>query len=142
MPRDMQWARKHMADHGGLWLVALLAILALRAIIPAGYMPSTGSMTLAVQLCSDPTGTLQPVHIQVPVEKQDQGEKPEHRADAQPCAFSILSMNALGAVDGPVLLAAIAYQVQLGFRQRVFAPIAEPEHRLPPYRGPPAALAR
>lgn len=120
-------------------LVLLALALAVKALLPAGYMISaTGERFLTVTICADASGT--PKQMQIAIsDKDDAGGDHSEAADkGQPCAFSGLGHAALSGVD-PVLLA-----VALAFILLVWlAPLRAPPARdipflRPPLRGPPS----
>lgn len=113
-----------------LWLIA--AALAVKALVPAGYMlADTGGKTLTMAIC-DGNGPAT-MTVEVPMD-------PGHKAPdsgKQDCAYSGLAHAALGGADPALLLAAIAFLLALGF-----APLTAPALRRrafarPPSQGPP-----
>lgn len=118
-----------------LWLIA--AALAVKALVPAGFMlANTGGKTLTVAIC-DGTGPAT-MTIALPMD-QDHGSAP---ADAGKqdggCAFSVLGHAATGGADPVLLIAAIAFLLALGY-VAVAAPAPQRRaYALPPLRGPPA----
>lgn len=114
--------------HSRLAAVVLLLALALRIVVPGGFMPAFAQGSVTITIChGDSTSQRE---IPVPVKRLP--------GAAQTCAFADLDQPALGAVD-PVLLAlALAFSLALGFA-------ASPPLRLhgharlrPPLRGPPS----
>lgn len=118
----------------------LLAVaLAVRLLVPQGYMPVATHQTLTVQLCHDGSAPLT-TEIAIPLSGQERGQPGHGRGNAadSPCAFSSLGMGATGAVDGPLLALAIAFILALGFAAERIIPRARTRHVRPPLRGPPS----
>lgn len=113
-----------------LWLIA--AALAVKALVPAGYMlAETAGKTLTMAIC-DGSGPAT-MTVDVPMD-------PGHKAPdsgKQDCAYSGLGHATLGGADPVLLLAALVFLLALGF-----APAATPAptrraFALPPSQGPP-----
>jgi hypothetical protein len=116
-----------------LWLIA--AALAVKALVPAGYMlAETGGKTLTMAIC-DGNGPAT-MTIDIPMDP-DHAKKPDSARQDGGCAYSGLGHAMLGGADPVLLLAALAFLLALGF-----APAATPVLRprafaLPPAQGPP-----
>lgn len=108
---------------GLMLLAACLAALALRVLVPAGWMPAEGSRGMVLALCSGTAITL------------DEGGAPLPVADPAPCAFALAT--------GPALLAAALLLPPLALPllpPLPLAPVAvvSRRHRVrPPGQGPP-----
>jgi hypothetical protein len=116
-----------------LWLIA--AALAVKALVPAGYMlADTGGKTLTMAIC-DGNGPAT-MTIDVPMDP-DHAKKLDGTKQDGGCAFASLSHATMGGADPVLLLAAFAFLLALGFastarpapRRRAFA--------RPPSQGPP-----
>lgn len=132
----MAFVRSLLA-HRHLTLLILAAALAIRVLIPGGYMISADHGTITVSVCSGVTAA--PMTMAMPG-MPDHGKKDAHPTGEQPCAFAGLSHQALGAVDALLLLAAIAFVMALGTAP---APRLRPlrtAYERPPLRGPPATF--
>lgn len=118
-----------------------IAALALRMLIPAGYMISGEHGQLAVTICSNSTAKLKTMQMPSTHHAAPGHEKAgDHGKVEMPCAFASLSVQALGSIDPAVLLAAIAFAMALALSViRVLGPPTRPYLR-PPLRGPPALL--
>lgn len=115
------------AKIGFAW-VLLLAALAMRAVIPQGYMAeSTSPGTLAVTVCH--SGAV----WQIPVEKKQDREQ----RDPQPCAFAGLSTGAPPGPDAIVLSLPPVAAASFATNEAPLA-LASAARQLPPARGPPA----
>lgn len=135
--------RIFLRSHRHMAALILALALALRALVPAGYMvgspAASGTRFLTIEICADVLG--QRVTRQIAIGQSaptgDHQPAANQRGD-HPCAFSTLTMAALAGADVVLLAAALAFVLALGF-----APVASPARpgtpRLrPPLRGPPA----
>ncbi|MBQ1497614.1 MAG: hypothetical protein IIZ38_04795 [Sphingomonas sp.] len=117
-----------------LWLIA--AALAVKALVPQGYMlADSGGKTLTVAIC-DGNGPAT-MTIDVPM-APDHAKAPDGTKQDGGCAYSSLGHAMTGGADPVLLLAAIAFLLALGF-----APAAQPMIRRrafaqPPAQGPPS----
>lgn len=112
---------------------ALLALaLAMKLVMPAGFMPVAGAGKLMVLVCTE-FGP-QRVAIDVP----GAPAKPDDATKAdQPCAFAGLSQAMLPGADPVQIAAALAYILALGFAAATLPPLLRLRHAWPPLRGPP-----
>lgn len=116
-----------------LWLVA--AALFVRAVVPAGYMVDANATTLTFTICSDATGETKTHSIAIP------GDDTGAAAQADnPCAFSGLGQAMLGAVDAPLVAAAMLFILALGFAPVSLPLLQRGVYLHPPAQGPPAIL--
>jgi hypothetical protein len=120
-----------------LGLVALA--LAMKALVPAGYMVGTQTRSFTIQLCSEGIDGRHDLVRQVVVPASDPAAKASAgQAKAQgTCPFGALGHALLGGADPVLLAAALAFILALGF-----APVPAPaprrrSHAWPPLRGPP-----
>jgi len=130
----MQGLRGILLRNRGLAMALVALALAVRALIPAGFMPtSTATSSFTVMVCADATGLHTPMTIKVARDTAP----PQAKANEH-CAFAGLGMAALSGADPVLLAVAIAFLIALGF-----GPVALPVLRrslrvLPPPCGPPA----
>jgi hypothetical protein len=121
--------------HRRFAMLAILAVLALRLMMPAGFMPTIADGHITVGVCSGTGSTM--VTIAIPGLKPDRPDGTQHNAEA-PCAFAGLAMPALPAAD-PILLAiAIAFVFAIGRLAVDRVRVAAPARLRPPLRAPPA----
>jgi hypothetical protein len=115
-----------------------LAALALKLVVPAGYMISAEAGQVAVTLCSNGAPKLMGMNMPATHHTApDHGKSQDHGKAEMPCAFSSLSVQALGGIDPVLVLAAIAFVMAVALRPaRVPAPPGALYLR-PPLRGPP-----
>lgn len=130
---------------GGLLVVLLLVALAIRALVPAGYMPVRSADGLVISLCNG-QGTV-PLVVDVaatgdirimPADGDDGHRGTPHDSDGL-CIFSALTAPALQVAAPPIAAA-------VGLVLRAAAPIrpaalllAQASFVRPPLRGPPLA---
>lgn len=133
-PRGMSALRLFLLRHRALALCLVLASLALKLVVPAGYMAeSGGSRVLTVRVCEESSGSQAVRQIAVPL-KAEHGSAPAGKPAKDACAFAGHGAAALAGAD-PVLLAlALAFALALGF-----APVHRPATRTAAYLRPPCA---
>src|SRR5579872_5663629 len=103
-------------------IVALVA-LALRAVLPAGYMVDGTARVLSVHLCGDASGADRLVKISVPA-RGGEGHPADAARAAAACPYAVLAMASLGAPDAPALPALVlAYGPALAFAALRAAPL-------------------
>ena len=130
----MNGLRTFLQRHRALAALAFALVLSVKLIVPAGYMVGAGSKILTVVICSSVTGEHETTQLVIPMT----GEKSGHGVSkADPCPYSALSMASLSGADGPLLAAALAFILALGFAPAA-AVLRQPgDHLRPPPRGPP-----
>lgn len=132
--------RAMIRDHVPLTLVLLALALAVKAVVPAGFMPSAGGdRFLTVTICSDASGTPKQMQIAIPGNQDSTGDHSEPGAKATPCAFSGLGHSALGGADPLLLAGALAFILLIGLAPLPALPRRELPFLRPQLRGPPAA---
>ncbi|MCH4151357.1 MAG: hypothetical protein LKF30_05345 [Sphingobium sp.] len=124
--------RALLRDYRTLALLLLGCALLVKAIVPQGYMVGGADRQISVQLCLDGI-----THKSVTVSIPGKGSEKDKPAANEHCAFTSLSMTALGGADAPLLALALAFILATGF-----APLYRVLHGAtgqirPPLRGPP-----
>ncbi|WP_395329401.1 DUF2946 family protein [Novosphingobium sp. BL-8H] len=119
-------------------LAALLLALALclKAVVPAGYMPTTQGSTLTVELCSGSTPGGK-VTIALPTRDGHANENASKTMD-HPCAFSSHAAAAIDTVLPALLAIALAFVFVAAILREPLALRAIRAQIRPPLRGPPA----
>lgn len=127
---------RRLLDNRALCGALLALALAMKLLVPGGFMPAVSGGTIVIRLCSG-TG---PMAMAMPgLADDERGEGHPGKAE-QPCAFGGLAAPALGAIDPVLLAVAIAFILALALHP-VAPRIAGLAVRLrPPLRGPPAGL--
>lgn len=122
---------------GKPWLAIGLILLAVavRALVPQGYMPQAQGRVLTVQICADATGIPHWRQITVPARLPSHADGQTHHPA---CAFAGHAMPLLGAADPVVLAAALVFILRAGFEPAAPALPASSRRLRPPLRAPPA----
>jgi hypothetical protein len=130
----MQLLRAFFLRHRRMAALLIALTLAMKALVPAGFMLGSDSRVLTVQICADALG--QQVTQKIVLPASHSGED-KAKSDS-PCHFTALGHAMLGGADPLLLAVALAFVLALGF-----APVLAPAPRRiaflrPPLRGPPA----
>jgi hypothetical protein len=134
----MAFLRRLLRDHRRLALLLVALTLAIRALVPAGYMVGGQTTTLTIAVCADASGAQQIRQIVVP--HDGKGGAPvqgDHAKDSGACSWSSLAMGALTGADTALLAIALAFIVALGFAPATLRLPAPAAYLRPPLRGPP-----
>lgn len=132
----MQTLRAFFHARRGLAVLLLAAALAMKVLVPAGYMPGQHSRVLTIEICADTMGTK--ITRQIVVAHEGKPGQAQAAKGEGACAFSSLAMASLSGADAALLALALAFIIALGF-----VPTPQPQPRRiaflrPPLRGPPA----
>lgn len=139
-PRRMTLLRALIRDHARLMLVLLAFVLAVKAVVPAGFMLSAdGDRFLTVTICSDASGTPKQMQIAISGKKDAGGDHSDAAAKVTHCAFSGLGHSALGAADPLLLAAALAFILLIGIAPLPALPLRDLPFLRPHLRGPPVS---
>ena len=128
--------RHHLLRHRALavWLVAMA--LAMRILVPSGYMIGSAHGAFAVQLCPGSASQA----MAMPGGQHHSGDQ-DHGKPDQPCAFAGLASPSLAGADVLLLAEAIAFVIRTGHQPRVEpARAVSRPHLRPPLRGPPQTI--
>lgn len=127
----MSSVRALLRQYPALALLLLLWAIAIKAVVPAGYMVGTGTITMV--LCDEGRGAAVTKAVPVPMK-----HLPGDGADKSGCAFTALAMAMTGSA-APILLAlAIAWAIVAGIAPVLPARPPRAPYLRPPLRGPPA----
>lgn len=133
----MQPLRRLVASHRLVAGAILALALAMKLVVPAGFMPTVADGRMVVRMCSG-TGPMTMVMTIPGLDHSQPDREGHHDRHEQPCAFSGLSAPSLAAAD-PVLLAlAILFVLAMGVRALAAPITAATPYLRPPLRGPPA----
>lgn len=133
----MALLRAFLIQHRRLAGLLIVMALAMRVLIPGGYMPGLDGKVLTIQVCADTQGSQITQHIVVPTDSRETNPAQPGKANGL-CAFSALGFAALGGADFVLLAGALAFILLLGFAPMRVPRLARSFHILPPLRGPPA----
>ena len=132
----MKPIRALIAERKLLLMLVFGFALCVKALVPQGYMVASSSKFITVQICSDGSDGLKTAQIEVPFDKGSPDQS-DHAAKTSPCAFSSLSMSALGGADEPLLFSALVFILLTAFLPAGATPICANTYLRPPLRGPP-----
>jgi hypothetical protein len=133
----MDSLRHLLLRHRALAALVFACALAMKLLVPAGYMAAPDGQMLTVSICADATGGSELRQIALPMKGDPAPSGGEHGKAPALCAFASLAMGAIGGADAPLLALALAFIVLLGLIAGA-APAPRTAHYLrPPLRGPP-----
>ncbi len=120
--------------------LVLACALAMKVLVPAGYMSMPGAQLLSVSICADASGGAETRQIAIPMKGEPAPAGGEHGKAAGPCAFSALTMASLAGADAPLLALALAFVLAAGLMAATPPPASARRHLRPPLRGPPCTV--
>ena len=133
----MHALRRLIARRRGLTALLFAAALALRLLVPTGFMPDVAGGTLSLILC--PAADPAPQPVAMPGMHHHDAPHERHSASHDgPCAFAGLSLAPLLPVDPLLLAAAIVLAMALARTRAAQALPRRAFYIHPPSRGPPA----
>ena len=125
-------------DHRRLVVVLTAMALAMRVLVPAGYMVAEQSRVLTVSICTDASNAGHVKQMTISVNGKPSGSSDERSKSDGPCPYSALSMASPGGVDAPLLVLALAFILAASFAPSHFPSISKIRRDRPPLRGPPS----
>lgn len=134
----MNALRAFLFRHYVVAMLAVAAALAVKAIIPTGYMlgEPSGTRTITVMLCADQNASAMKIVLPTGDAGQSRSDT-SHKAKDSPCAFGALAAAGLSGADETLLAVALEHVIALGFAP-ITAPVLQGFFLLrPPLRGPP-----
>src|SRR6218665_1365194 len=114
----MATLRSFLHTHRRLAAILLALTLMMKALIPAGYMLGEQAKVLSVEICADATGAKVTHDIVIPHSGKSGETRGSQAKGDGTCAFSALSMAALGGADPALLALALVFILALGFAPR------------------------
>lgn len=131
----MDTLRTFLGTHRRIAALVVVLALAMKAMVPTGYMVTPQFTVLTVTICADAQGTRITHDISVPRDA-GHGEASSDKS-GNACSWSSLSMATLGSAPPELLASALAFILALGF-----VPAVPPAARIaswlrPPLRAPP-----
>lgn len=132
-------ARRHFA------MLICVAALALKLLVPGGYMLSADHGRISVTLCAGVAPSPGPAAMATSMagmhgDMRDHERQDSHGQVELPCAFAGLAHQALAAADPILLAAAIAYIVTRAVTARARGLTTITHHLRPFLRGPPTTF--
>ena len=126
--------RRFLTQDRRLALALVVLALALRAMVPPGFMVGTSTLTLKVEICADASARHLVREIVIPRD----GAPSQAGEQSPPCAFSSLLMAGSDAALSVFVAAALAFVLALGFAPLPVPCLRNPAFPRPPLRAPPA----
>jgi hypothetical protein len=131
----MRSLRTVLRNHPRLAALLVACALAIKALMPAGYMIGGDARVLTIEICADATGGTMTKQIVVPhSDKHEDAGKSSSAA----CPYAGLGMASLPGADAVLLALALVFILALGFAPTRPAPPRRIQEFRPPLRGPPA----
>jgi len=130
--------RAFFLAHRRLAALLLAMALCMKVLIPAGYMIGQQSTQLTVQICAEPGDSGHVRQLAIATHGKGGEQAPDQGKADSICPYSALSMATLGGADAPLLAAALAFILALGFAAPPILRTSRIHHLRPPLRGPPA----
>ncbi|MFS0735636.1 DUF2946 family protein [Sphingomonas sp. 1P06PA] len=131
----LQAFRRHILAHRSLCGLLIALALAMKLLVPTGFMPTVAGGQIVVTLCSG-SG---PVKMMMTLPGTGHHDADDHGAAKHepPCAFSGLTMPALSGADPVLLTAQILFAMVLALHALVAIPLPARSFLRPPLRAPP-----
>lgn len=137
----MQRFRSLLLASPRLAALILAAALALRVLVPAGFMPDFGSAGPAIMMCSGTGPVAAPAAFQQEMAARGVVHHSGQDSEAaKGCAFADLALPLLGGADPVLLVAALLFLVAAALFHRAALPHAASPRLRPPLRAPPSSL--
>ena len=130
----MHALRTFLRDHRRLAGLIVALALAMKALVPAGYMLGEQAKVLTVSICADASGGATTKQIVVP----HSGKQDEVGKSSTACPYAALGMASLPGADAALLALALTFILALGFAPVPLPRVVRGHHLRPPLRGPPA----
>lgn len=130
--------RRLLLSHRAIAALVIALALAVRLVVPTGFMPTMADGRISVSVCSD-TGSTTMV-VTIPGLKHGGKGKEEGGKHAQPCAFAGLGMPGLAGADPLILALALVFAMAAALRPISARDVAAPAFLRPPLRAPPTIV--
>lgn len=124
--------RRFVLGHPRLAAALIALALAMKVVVPAGFMPVAAPGQLMVLVCTE----FGPQHVAIDVPGMPAKSDDAAKTD-QPCAFGGLGLAWLPGADALLLAGALVFILALGFAAVVAPRLAPTPYLRPPLRGPP-----
>lgn len=113
--------------------------LAMKALVPAGFMIETRDHVLTIAICADASSG-HVVAKQIVIPGKSAGGQLAAGKSGEACPFSALSMVGASAVDPALLVVALAFILLQGFLPLVAPRVTSARRIRPPLRAPPVLI--
>jgi hypothetical protein len=134
----MQALRSLLRDYRRVTFALIVLVLAMKALVPAGYMVGSQGKVLTIHICADAAATQLTKQIVVPLTGDDQSAQEHGKADSV-CPFAALTTASLAGADAILLALALAFIFVAEFAAVRPAQLRRSFHLRPPLRGPPVS---
>lgn len=131
----MERLRALIVERRRWWSLLVACSLAVRLIVPAGFMPALDGGRITLQICSGMAST--ETMATMPTMHHGKSDLPAKSRIETPCAFAGMGVAALGTVDPVLLLAAVLFAFLIASRAVSQVLPAPPGRLRPPLRAPP-----
>jgi len=132
----VQALRSFLRGHRRLAACLIALALAMKALVPSGYMVGASAHVLTVQICADS----QAQHLTQTLVIPGESTPADHAKSDGTCGWGVLAMAALGGADLALLRLALAFILLSGLAPATPAAASPTQHLRPPLRGPPATV--
>lgn len=123
--------------HPGIAGAILALALAMKVLVPAGFMPTVADGRIVVSICSG-TGPVTMVVAMPGMAHDAPADAPKHDEGASaPCAYAGLMAPTLATIDPLLLAIALLAALALAMHRNASPLIATRPRLRPPLRGPP-----
>lgn len=132
--------RTFFGNHRQLAAVLVALALAMKALLPTGYMIGSQPQGITIAVCTDAAGKHETKQIVIPQAGKPAGTTPDHGKGDGTCPYSALAMASISGADTALLAIALALILALGFAPAPELRLPRVSYFLPPLRGPPARV--
>lgn len=131
--------RRLLLDRRRLVLLLALAALAVKLLVPSGFMIGVVNGHAVLQECSGVVAPAQKAHAHHGASADERAEHRhgQHPAAEMPCPYAALAQAAVAPLDPLLLAVALAFTLALGLRIAVASHVSATPRLRPPSRGPP-----
>lgn len=126
--------RAFVCRHRALAIGLAALALAMKALVPAGFMTVAAGSTISVVIC-DGHGDGRIASIALP---GSPGDESGAAKAAKTCPFSVLSADSLGGTDIVLVAALLLFILASGSLPLAISPLRRADYLMPPGRAPPA----
>jgi len=131
--------RKILLVRARLAFAVIALALAMKALVPAGFMIETRDHVLTIAICADASSG-HTISKQIVIPGKPAPAQSTQAKSGEACAFSGLAMAGLSAADPALLAQALAFILLLGFAAVTVPRIVSTRRIRPPLRAPPVFI--
>lgn len=134
--RRMRALRQTLLHYRGLALCLVALALAMKALVPGGFMLHAEARVVTLAICGDASGAHLTRQVVVPQRETPQDRAAQH-AKGTSCPYSALDMAGTPGTDPVLLGLALAFILAIGLAPFAAPRLATRVYLRPPLRGPP-----